>query len=92
MQLRGELVSRHRGDPSASFGADEFVRRVADTEGCGTEEARTHIEAVLSVLRESVTGGEFDDVLRQLPADIRALAGRERDAHRRHVPRRGPRV
>jgi uncharacterized protein (DUF2267 family) len=56
------------------FSADEFLRRVADREGgVSSEEARAHAEAVLGTLREAISGGEFEDILLQLPDDYLEL-------------------
>jgi uncharacterized protein (DUF2267 family) len=54
------------GEPQA-FSLDEFLHRVADREGVGPAEAAHHARAVLSVLRDAVTPGAFDDVRSQLP-------------------------
>jgi uncharacterized protein (DUF2267 family) len=53
--------------------AEEFVRTVADREGCSPEQAHDHVRAVLATLREAVTPGEWDDIEAQLSADYREL-------------------
>jgi uncharacterized protein (DUF2267 family) len=46
-----------------------FVERVADELGITPDEARRRIRGVFAVLRESLTRGEFEDVLEQLDPD-----------------------
>jgi uncharacterized protein (DUF2267 family) len=50
-----------------------FVERVAADLGITTEEARRRIRGVFAVLRESLTRGEFDDVLEQLDPEYADL-------------------
>ena len=70
---RGEKLS---GGKATRMGLDEFVRRVAELEGISEDEAREHVTAVLSTLREAVGEEEFLDVTAQLPSDYVALARR----------------
>ena len=72
-ELATELPTTGEGQ---SFDADEFIRRVGEREGlgCSQDELRQHTRTALSVVLGSVSG-EQDDVLAQLPQDIRALAG-----------------
>jgi uncharacterized protein (DUF2267 family) len=49
----------------------EFVRRVADRAGLDTARAREAVEAVLETLAERIAGGEVDDLIKELPADVR---------------------
>lgn len=58
----------------ATFGVEEFYRRVADEEGrgCTPDGAREHARAVVAALKTGVTDGEFADVTAQLPNDYRA--------------------
>jgi uncharacterized protein (DUF2267 family) len=62
-------------EPAEAFDADEFVERVADRAELDEDTAREGTHVVLETLREAVSKGEFDEVLSQLPRDIRALAG-----------------
>ncbi|PWR13033.1 DUF2267 domain-containing protein [Micromonospora acroterricola] len=55
------------------FGAAEFVARVALRAGVEEPAARDAVQAVFTTLREAITGGEFDDVVTQLPRDYRGL-------------------
>jgi uncharacterized protein (DUF2267 family) len=62
------------GGDGEVFSVNEFVKRVADREGgIAPEEGRRHAEAVLITLREAMSGGEFEDILLQLPDDYLEL-------------------
>ncbi|GAA1619215.1 hypothetical protein GCM10009744_02330 [Kribbella alba] len=69
-ELQDELPPLGPGEP---FGLDEFYRRVAEREGTDAEQARRHARAVMAVLRDAVSSGEFDDVLAQLPKEYADL-------------------
>jgi uncharacterized protein (DUF2267 family) len=60
-----------------SFGVDEFYARVARYEqgDASPQDARRHARAVAAALRNSLTGGEFDDIAAQLPAEYDDLLG-----------------
>ncbi|SFQ65369.1 Uncharacterized conserved protein, DUF2267 family [Amycolatopsis arida] len=55
------------------FGLGEFYRRVAAAEGrdCTLDGAREHARAVVAVIRQTVTEGELDDLVAQLPQEYR---------------------
>ena len=75
-QLPGEVKGQLKGATAGGevFSADEFIKRVADREGgVPPDEARAHAEAVLGTLREAISGGEFEDILLQLPDDYLEL-------------------
>lgn len=56
------------GPPEAErFGIDEFIRRVSERTQVPPEEARKAVGAVFSTLHLAVTGGEFKDMMSQLP-------------------------
>lgn len=55
------------------FGAAEFVARVARRAGCDENAARDAVRAVFTTLREAISGGEFQDVVVQLPRDYRDM-------------------
>ncbi|MCX4390327.1 DUF2267 domain-containing protein [Micromonospora peucetia] len=55
------------------FGAAEFVARVALRAGVAEPAARDATRAVFVTLREAISGGEFDDVVVQLPRDYRDM-------------------
>jgi uncharacterized protein (DUF2267 family) len=53
---------------------DEFLARLAErTQLPGPDDAQRAAEAATKVLRRHVTEGEFDDVLSQLPTDVREV-------------------
>ncbi|MFI9638946.1 DUF2267 domain-containing protein [Micromonospora sp. NPDC051925] len=55
------------------FGAAEFVARVAQRADLDESAAREVVRAVFVTVREAVSGGEFDDLVIQLPRDYRDL-------------------
>lgn len=74
-QLPGMLqepLSR-TSEPAERFSYDEFVDRVAVRAGVDIALAADGVHAVFATLREAVTGGEFEDVMSQLPRDFRAI-------------------
>jgi uncharacterized protein (DUF2267 family) len=60
---RGKELS---GGKATRMKLDDFVRRVAETEGISLDAAFEHVRAVLTTLQEAV-GDEFLDVTAQLP-------------------------
>jgi uncharacterized protein (DUF2267 family) len=74
-QLPRELKSPFMGEraEAETFGADEFVRRVAEAAEMDDEEARQAVGAVLTTLRDAVAPEQLDDVLAQLPRDFEPL-------------------
>jgi len=60
-------------EQAEGFGLDEFVRRVSERTRVSPEEARRATQAVLAVLRLTVTTGEFEDVMSQLPGEFSEL-------------------
>lgn len=76
-QLPSELkdpLTRHVG-AAETFDVDEFLRRLADSEGkgCDPEQAREHARVVLSTLSSFVSRGEVQDLRSQLPAGYAPL-------------------
>jgi uncharacterized protein (DUF2267 family) len=76
-QLPAELKPHLTGadEPAQRFGAEEFVRRVAERAGTDPDRARAGVRAVFTTIRESVTSGEIDDIMAQLPKDFAELVG-----------------
>jgi uncharacterized protein (DUF2267 family) len=71
-EVKAQLMGA--GGDGEVFAADEFLKRIADREGgIPPDEARAHAEAVLVTLRETISGGEFEDILLQLPDDYLEL-------------------
>ncbi|MEU6077119.1 DUF2267 domain-containing protein [Micromonospora sp. NPDC047074] len=62
-----------RTESAERFGAAEFVARVAARAGVPEPAARDATRAVFVTLREAISGGEFDDVVVQLPRDYRDM-------------------
>jgi uncharacterized protein (DUF2267 family) len=82
-QLPSEFAECLRGGGQAErFDLEEFYRRVAAEEGhgCTPEQARQHARAVTAALREAV-GGEYTDLLAQLPGDYADLMHTENVQH-----------
>lgn len=66
---------RKRGESAEAFGLGEFLRRVGERAGVDAARAREVVRAVLTTVNEAVTGGEFEDVVSQLPKEIREVVG-----------------
>jgi uncharacterized protein (DUF2267 family) len=67
-------VLRRCDEAAQRFDAPEFVHRVARRTGLEPRRAEDGVRAVFATLHEGVTGGEFADIIAQLPADLAALA------------------
>lgn len=77
-QLPPELkdpLQEHAGQSEQIGDVDDFLRRVADREGPGSnpDVARAHTRAVLATLGEFVSPGEIKDLRSQLPAGYAPL-------------------
>ena len=70
-QLQADLIPPQ--EEARGFDVEEFVRRVAARSGLDETDAGAGVDAVLSVIRDAVTPGEFDDVLAQLGRDFAEL-------------------
>ncbi|MER7459601.1 DUF2267 domain-containing protein [Micromonospora sp. NPDC126480] len=70
-----QLVLKPGPDNEAAqrLGAAEFVTRVAARAHVDEPTARDAVRAVFTTLREAITGGEFDDVVVQLPREYRDM-------------------
>lgn len=75
----GAFITEHKNDPAAEgegFGVEEFLRRTAQRGGTAdSSQAKNHAVAVLAVLREAISEGEFDKMRGTLPAEYDALFG-----------------
>jgi uncharacterized protein (DUF2267 family) len=60
-------------EEAQGFGVTEFARRVAERTGLDESQASIAVAAVLSVLQDAVSGGEFEDVVAQLGRDYAEL-------------------
>ncbi|MEA2168651.1 MAG: hypothetical protein QOF76_1951 [Solirubrobacteraceae bacterium] len=72
-ELKDTTILTTGAGEGRDMSAEEFVRTVADREGCSPEQARDHVRAVLTTLREAVTPGEWDDIEAQLGRDYGEL-------------------
>jgi uncharacterized protein (DUF2267 family) len=70
-QLQADLVPPQ--EEAEGFGVEEFVEKVAARSALDETDAAAGVDAVLSVIRDAVTPGEFDDVLAQLGRDFAEL-------------------
>ncbi len=74
-QLSEELkepLLRASGEPER-LSLEEFLERLGEREGVDSDAARNHASAVMTVLREAVSGGELDNIREQLPREFEPL-------------------
>lgn len=73
----GAIITEYKNDPEAEgegFGTEEFVRRTAERAGINDlATAKNQAVAVLAVLREAISEGEFDKMRGTLPAEYDEL-------------------
>ncbi|SDJ93025.1 DUF2267 domain-containing protein [Streptomyces indicus] len=72
----GKLLANAHS-PAQTWGVHGFVRRVADVTGDPEDIARTHTAAVLGVLADTVSGGELNKLISQLPVAYAEFLGHE---------------
>jgi uncharacterized protein (DUF2267 family) len=60
---------RNTNEQAETFGLEEFKRRVSER-GAEVDDTADAIRAVMTTLREALTGGEFDDLMDQLPDEF----------------------
>ncbi len=69
-----QRCERHEsGPPLRKFGRAEMLNMVGEELGLNPEAVEPVIRAVLDAIRDQVSEGEVDEVMRQLPADLRDL-------------------
>jgi uncharacterized protein (DUF2267 family) len=68
-----ERCPKHQGKPYRKFGRAEFLGIVAGDLGVDEKEAERITCAVLATVREHISEGEAEDVLGQLPHELRTL-------------------
>ena len=56
--------------PESNVSLDDFFQSVSILEEVPLETAREHARAVMSVLRDALSGGEFEDIRAQLPTEF----------------------
>ncbi|MEV6691913.1 DUF2267 domain-containing protein [Micromonospora sp. NPDC051196] len=71
--LRLPLRPTPATEAAQRFGGAEFVARVAVRARIDESAARNVVGAVFTTIREAVTGGEFDELVVQLPRDYRDM-------------------
>ena len=75
----GAFITEHKNDPDAEgegFSVEEFVRRTRQRAGTGdAQTAEKYAGAVLAVLREAISEGEFAKMRGTLPPEYDALFG-----------------
>ena len=60
------LTANEQAEP---FGLEEFKRRVSER-SAAVDDTTDAIRAVMTTLREALTGGEFEDLMNQLPDEF----------------------
>lgn len=68
-----QLPLRPAQESADRFAAGEFIRRTAERAGLDEAAARSGVRAVFTTLREAISGGEFDDIMTQLPREYHDL-------------------
>lgn len=75
----GALITEYKNDPDAEgegFGVEEFLRRTAERANIeDSSQAKSYAIAVLAVVREAISEGEFDKMRGTLPAEYDELFG-----------------
>ena len=64
---------RHEGKVAKKFKLEQFLALVAEELDTTPNEAERLARAVFTTVREHISEGEADDVMGQLPADLRSL-------------------
>lgn len=78
-QLPGDLGVRLEeadGEAPEAFGVEQFLERVAERTGARPRTAEWDASAVLTTLAESVSGGQLNQLISQLPAGYATLFGK----------------
>ncbi|MCP3137102.1 DUF2267 domain-containing protein [Pyxidicoccus xibeiensis] len=68
---------RHQGTAPRKYKLEQFLAMVAEDLDTTPNEAERLSRAVFSTVREHISEGEAEDVMGQLPNDLRALWARE---------------
>ena len=71
--LKEFLTDGREAGEGIRFSLEDFYRKVANREGTDIETARRHAIVVMSVLREALTPGEWEDICAQLPDEYNEL-------------------
>ncbi|MBT2365682.1 DUF2267 domain-containing protein [Streptomyces sp. ISL-10] len=73
--LREPLLA-DKEQPTERFGIEEFYRRVAARTGARPRTAQWDAGAVLTTLDDSISGGELNQIISQLPSGYAVLFGK----------------
>jgi len=73
LDLLNRCERHESGPPPRKFGRAEMLLMVGEDLGLNSEAVEPVIRAVLDALREQVSEGEVEQVMRQLPHDLRDL-------------------
>lgn len=63
----------HQGEKPRRIHRDEFIQNVAADIGCEPAEGEPRVRGVFAALRDQLSEGEIEDVIGQLPMDMKAL-------------------
>lgn len=64
---------RHEGPPRKKFGREEMLNMVGSDLSLNPDAVEPVVRAVMSTLQDQISEGEAEQVMNQLPADIRDL-------------------
>jgi uncharacterized protein (DUF2267 family) len=67
-----------QSEPSEMLSIEDFLTKVGHRAGLDRENARRALEAVLEALADRISGGQVDDLARELPAELRPALERGR--------------
>ncbi|MER6146077.1 DUF2267 domain-containing protein [Streptomyces sparsogenes] len=72
----GQNLADAKQQQAESFGIEEFYRRVAERIGARARTAEWDASAVLTTVADTVSGGELNHIISQLPSSYALLFGK----------------
>lgn len=69
----GKLFRTVRAEPGEDFGVDEFLARVKTKQGIDRAKAMANAQAVITVLGQAISKGQFQDMCVQFPPEYKVL-------------------
>lgn len=72
----GEVLTNAKQQRAESYGIEEFYRRVAERTGARPRTALWDASAVLTTVADTISGGELNQVISQLPSGYAVLFGK----------------
>ncbi|MGW7256554.1 DUF2267 domain-containing protein [Streptomyces sp. NPDC054834] len=72
----GQTLADAKPEQAESFGIEEFYRRVAEAVGARSRTAEWDASAVLTAVADTVSGGELNQIISQLPSGYAVLFGK----------------